>query len=78
MNKPGEFEADDVVEALKKVNETTLQMKKSLGFHVISSDHSKILEKIEQRYTFLAFSIDFFFLGDKTREEMKKLKEFLK
>jgi hypothetical protein len=30
-------------------------------------------EKINEGYTFLAFSIDFFFLGDKARDEMAKI-----
>lgn len=34
----------------------------------------KTLDKINNGYSFLAFSLDFFFLGDKAREEMKKLK----
>ena len=52
-------------------------MNKSLGFHVIESDHNKVLDKVEKNYSFLAFSLDFFFLGDKAREEMKMLKNKL-
>lgn len=78
MNKPGDFIANDVAEALMKINEITLRMKKPLGFHVISSNHREMLDKINQQYTFLAFSLDFFFLGDKAREEMGHLKRALK
>lgn len=53
-------------------------MNKPLGFHVIESDHAKILEKINDGYTFLAFSIDFFFLGDNSRNQMKLLKNKIK
>jgi 2-dehydro-3-deoxyglucarate aldolase len=78
MGMPGNYEHPDVLEALKKVEEITLRMKKPLGFHVIHSDHKKTLDKYNVGYKFLAFSIDFFFLGDKAREEMALLKEALK
>lgn len=77
MNKPGMFESPDVLSALSKVDTTALKMKKPLGFHVIPSDHQVLIEKIDKKYTFLAFSLDFFFLGDKAREEMNHLKSKL-
>ncbi len=73
MGYPGEYERDEVKEALNKVVDTTIKMNKPLGFHVIESDYSKLEEKIVEGHTFLAFSLDFFFLGDRAREEMKKL-----
>lgn len=77
MGKPGRYDEPDVVEALKRVDEITLASGKPLGFHVISSDHKKTMEKISDGYTFLAFSLDFFFLGDKAREEMAKMRAAL-
>ncbi len=74
MGKPGMFYDDDVKEVLQEIDDITLQKSKSLGFHVIESDHQKVLEKLTLKYNFLAFSLDFFFLGDKAREEMKLLK----
>lgn len=74
MGKPGKFNDDDVIEVLKRIDEITLSKNKPLGFHVISSDHKKMIEKINRDYTLLAFSLDFFFLGDKAREEMSLLK----
>ncbi|MCQ0113114.1 HpcH/HpaI aldolase family protein [Zhouia amylolytica] len=73
MGKPGMFEDEDVKQVLKRIDEITIKKNKPLGFHVISSDHVKMLEKINKKYSFLAFSLDFFFLGDKAREEMNKL-----
>ena len=78
MGYPGEFQRDDVKKALLKVDQITKKMNKPLGFHVIDSDHLKILEKIDKGYSFLAFSLDFFFLGDKARNEMELLKSKLK
>lgn len=74
MGFPGQYDREDVKEALRRVDEITLKMNKPLGFHVIDSNHEKTLEKIEKGYTFLAFSLDFFFFGDKARAEMKILK----
>lgn len=77
MGKPGMFNDDDVKEVLNRIDKITLQKKKPLGFHVIDSNHLKMMEKIEKKYSFLAFSLDFFFLGDKARDEMKLLKSKL-
>jgi len=74
MGYPGEFDRADVVEALKKVDTVCLEKGRPLGFHVISSDHRKTLEKINIGYTFLAVSLDFFFLGDSARREMRELR----
>ncbi|MDT0558055.1 aldolase/citrate lyase family protein [Ichthyenterobacterium sp. W332] len=74
MGKPGMFNDEDVKEVLNRIDKITLSKNKPLGFHVISSDHQIMLEKINKKYTFLAFSLDFFFLGDKAREQMSFLK----
>ena len=74
MGKPGMFHDSDVKEVLDRIDQITLSKNKPLGFHVISSDHKDLVEKIDKNYTFLAFSLDFFFLGDKAREEMNLLK----
>ena len=73
MGFPGEFERDDVVAALEKVKKTCLEKNKNMGFHVIPPDHTKLNEKIKEGYRFLAFSLDFLFLGEKAREEMLKI-----
>lgn len=73
MGKPGRYDDLDVKEALERVKSACFAHKKPLGFHVIQSDYQKLKEKIDEGYTFLAFSLDFFFLGDKAREEMSKI-----
>jgi len=75
MGKPGMFHDEDVKEVLLEIDRITVEKGKPLGFHVIDSDHMKMIEKIDKKYSFLAFSLDFFFLGDKARSEMKKLKD---
>ena len=74
MGFPGEYDRSDVLKGLEKVEKITLNSNKSLGFHVIESDYCHTIKKIEKGYTFLAFSIDFFFLGDLARAQMELLK----
>lgn len=77
MGKPGMFYDDDVKEVLAKIDKITLEKNRSLGFHVIESDYKKVMDKINMEYNFLAFSLDFFFLGDKAREQMDLLRNSL-
>jgi 2-dehydro-3-deoxyglucarate aldolase len=74
MGKPGEYHLPDVKEAIEVYDKVCKRLNKPMGAHVISSDFAHTQEKIDLGYSFLAFSLDFFFLGDKAREEMKKLK----
>lgn len=73
MGMPGEYNKKEVKEAIKKVELACKKYNKPFGYHVIESDPTKLQEKIEQGCTFLAYSLDFFFLGDKAREGMKKI-----
>ena len=73
MGHPGEYDRADVKEALAEYKAACQRHSKPMGFHVIKSEASALQEKIDEGYTFLAFSIDFFFLGDRAREEMSKL-----
>lgn len=74
MGYPGEYDRDDVKNGIAKVLEVCKQNNFPSGFHVIESDPSKLNERIEQGCTFLAYSLDFFFLGDSARDGMKKVK----
>ena len=74
MNKPGQFDDPDVKEAIQRVEKVCKKMNKPLGFHVIQPDAVELKQRIDLGYTFLAFSLDFLFLGEKAREEMKKIK----
>lgn len=77
MGKPGMFYDDDVKEVLARIDKITLEKSRSLGFHVIESDYKKVMDKLKMQYNFLAFSLDFFFLGDKAREQMNLLRDSL-
>ena len=70
----GQFDHPDMLDAISKIEETCKKFKFPLGFHVIPPDIRLVEEKIEKGYKFIAFSIDFMFLGNKCREEMKMLR----
>ncbi|GIV35585.1 MAG: 2,4-dihydroxyhept-2-ene-1,7-dioic acid aldolase [Chitinophagales bacterium] len=74
MGYPGQYHREDVKAALQRVIEVTRRMKKPLGFHVIESDPAEVESRIAQGYTLLAYSLDFFFLGDSARRGMQYLR----
>lgn len=78
MGYPGQYHRDDVKDALQRVVEVTRQMNKPLGFHVIESDPREVEKRIQQGYTLLAYSLDFFFLGDTARMGMQHLRSKVK
>ena len=78
MGVPGEFYREDVQEAILKVKEACQKYNKPFGFHVIESDPKNLQARIKEGCTFLAYSVDFFFLGDSARSGMKKINEGLK
>jgi len=75
MGYPGEYDREDVRDAISKVLSVCKQNSVPSGFHVIESNPAKLNEKIEQGCTFLAYSLDFFFLGDSARDGMQKVKK---
>jgi 2-dehydro-3-deoxyglucarate aldolase len=74
LGRPGEFDHPSVIEALEKVKRVALNSKISSGFHVVTSDESKVIEKLDEGYNFLAYSLDILFLGDRCREGVSKIK----
>jgi 2-dehydro-3-deoxyglucarate aldolase len=77
MGYPGEYGREDVKEAIGHVLQACKKNNIPSGFHVIESDPTKLQERIEQGCTFLAYSLDFFFLGDSARTGMNTIKQGL-
>jgi 2-dehydro-3-deoxyglucarate aldolase len=75
MGFPGDYNRPDVKDALQSYKTKVNEANKPLGYHVIESDASFSIEKIQQGYSLIAFSIDFFFLGDRAKLELKKIKK---
>jgi len=78
MGYPGEYHREDVKDAIADVLSACKKHDFPSGFHVIESDPSKLQDRIAEGCTFLAYSLDFFFLGDSARAGMQTLKKGLK
>ncbi len=74
LGYPGEYEREDVVNGIESVLKACNIHNVPSGFHVIESNPNKLIKKINEGCTFLAYSLDFFFLGDSVRAGMSKIK----
>jgi len=72
---PGELENEELVNAVNHVKSVCKQHNHPLGYHIIKPDYKEVKSKIEDGYSFIGFSLDFFFLGEKARNEMIKVKK---
>ncbi len=70
---PGNFENKKMKEAIEKVENYCKVNSFPLGAHVIKPVHNECVQRIKEGYSFVAFSLDFLFLGEKCREEMKEI-----
>ena len=77
MGYPGEYHRDDVKEAIAKVLKSCKEKNIPSGFHVIESNPTKLQERIDEGCTFLAYSLDFFFLGDCARDGFKLINDYI-
>ena len=69
LNIPGELTHPDVLGAISKVKEVCRKYKMPLGDHVIEPNAENMISRIKDDYSFLAFSVDFLFLGHKLKDE---------
>ncbi len=75
---PGDYNNEVVENNLKIIEKKVKSSSVSLGYHVIESDYKKVLKKVNMGYNLIAFSIDFFFLGDMARNQMNLLNHKIK
>ncbi|MBE0497295.1 MAG: 2,4-dihydroxyhept-2-ene-1,7-dioic acid aldolase [Campylobacterales bacterium] len=78
MGHPGEFEREDVKEAVAKVLDKCKEHNIPSGFHVVDTNPEQLKLKIKQGCTFLAYGIDYLFMRDAAMNGMHKIKEGLK
>jgi 2-dehydro-3-deoxyglucarate aldolase len=74
MGMPGEFDKPVVKDALAKYIDICKAHNFPMGFHVVNADPTKIQEKIDEGYRFIAYGTDFLFMGDTAAKGMKVLK----
>lgn len=74
MGYPGDFEREDVKEAVQKVLDRCKMHNMPSGFHVVDTEPEQLNMKINQGCTFLAYGIDYFFMRDAAINGMNKVK----
>ena len=73
MGYPGAFCRTDFKQSLKKILDVAEHFKKTVGIHVIPP-YIKELKDLDDRYKFIAFSLDTLFFGSKIRDEVNAIK----
>ena len=72
---PGELDSPTLLNSISVVEKACRKAKFPMGYHVIKPNHLEVQEKVDLGYSFIGFSLDFFFLGEKVRDEMRVLNE---
>ena len=75
IGKPGNWDDEDVKEALVKYEKIAKKYDKLMGFHVVPPDYNLVNDKIDKGYNFIAFGFDAMFLGSIIRKEIKNIKK---
>ena len=70
----GQFEHPEMTAALSMILDTARTLNAVGGYHVVPPDVEQALEKIRQGYRFVAFSIDFLFLGNSCRSGLTDIR----
>lgn len=70
---PGEYDHADVQEALRRLEKICLERNFPMGYHVVPPNPELLKSTIEKGYKFIAFSTDFYFMGDSARLLMKNI-----
>ena len=74
LGKPGDWENQEVKDALNLYENKVKNYDKLIGYHVVEPNYELVLDKINLGYNFIAFGFDALFLGTKIRQELKFLK----
>ncbi len=72
---PGQFNHPDMLDALDTIKDYINKGNKPFGFHVVEPDVNMALSKFQEGYSFLAFGVDFLFIGGMCRKTLGSLRE---
>jgi 2-keto-3-deoxy-L-rhamnonate aldolase RhmA len=78
MGIPGQFEHEHFQEALQQIRKVALKTSKPAGYHFVKPDPEGAVEKIREGYLLLAYSTDFLFLAETSRNHLGTIKQSLK
>lgn len=75
LGYPGDFSKPELQMALNNVIKTCESSNFPLGYHIVDPDPELVKLKIKEGYNFIAFSTDFYFIGDTARKMIKLIKK---
>ena len=71
MGLPGDLKNTKVLNAIYKIEKICNELSFPIGYHIIEPDYEELIKKINKGYSLLGFSLDFMFLRDKVKNEIK-------
>ena len=77
MGKPGQFEDDDVKQAILNIKAIAKKMKMPGGIHIVEPNLTELSQRIKEGYEFIAYSVDTRMLDVACRKGMHVVKEEL-
>ena len=75
LGYPGDFSKPELQMALNNVIITCKTSNFPLGYHIVDPDPELVKLKIKEGYNFIAFSTDFYFIGDTSRKMMELIRK---
>ncbi len=72
---PGEFDNPKMLSVSERIMKIAQKKRMPAGCHIVSSNPKFVKPKIREGYTFIAFGVDFLFLGDNCRQGLKQIKQ---
>ena len=78
MGIPGEFANEEFIKVLNKINMIASKVGKPKGIHIIEPNLDELACRINEGYSFIAYSIDTRMIDNACQKAMKKLEEISK
>lgn len=77
LGVPGEFDNPKVIEALEEIRRVSARSKVIAGYHVVLPKTELVEQRIIEGYTFIAYSVDFLFLGEMCRQGLGNIRNLI-
>jgi 2-dehydro-3-deoxyglucarate aldolase len=74
LGVPGQFDHSSMKEAMDKIQSTGIASGKAAGIHVIEPDAEELLQRVNEGYSFLAYSLDIRMLDSACRSGLDAIR----
>lgn len=74
MGIPGDLNNPKLLDCIQNIKNACSNKNFPLGYHVIEPNHKEVNKMLQSGFSFIGFSLDFYFLGEKARKEVEKIK----